>query len=252
MDVTFVDALTAVFSGLAALGGIVAVIVAVRALTVAREAASVEHLFISFGDVLAALQEVGRIGSRLGQVPNGEAQSREAISAAFERFLAARARADLVIESLGLAGDYSSAVLNLAHNYAAGVLQADEFAAISSDIAADDLVEHEWVETLSWKPSGPDVRVLAQSVSFQEVRHSIQLIPEGSTTRLKGLDRWWGERILEHDGYGHARSVYSIDATYLTQTARLLDDFTREYVQPMFSTAVRRVATARRKMRPIE
>lgn len=251
MSVTFVDALTAVFSGLAALGGIVAVIVAVRALTVAREAASVEQLFISYGDVLGALQEVGRIGSKLGQLPGGEAQSRKAISAAFERFLAARARADLVMESLGLAGDYSGAVLNLAHNYAAGVLQADEFAAISSDITADDLVEHDWVDELSWKPSGPDVRVLARSVSFQEVRHSIELIPDGAA-RLKGLDRWWGERVLEHDGYGHARSVYSIDASYLTQTARLVDDFTREYVQPMFSAAVRRVATARRKMTPLQ
>ncbi|MCC4907763.1 hypothetical protein [Microbacterium sp. cx-59] len=251
MDVTVVDALSAVFSGLAALGGIVAVIVAVRALTIAREAASVEQLFLATGDTLAALQEIGRLGSRLGQVPGGEAQSRDVISEAFERFLAARARVDLCFESLGLAGDYPETVLTLAHNYAAGVLQADEFAGISRDIAADDLLDDEWVKELSWKPSGPDVLVLAQSASFQEVRQSLELIPDG-VVRLEGLDHWWGARILEHDSYGHARSVYSIDATYLTQTARLIDDFTSEYVQPMFSAGVRQVARSRRKMKPLQ
>lgn len=250
MEPSFIDALSAVFSGLAALGAIVAVIVALRALTIAREAASVEHLFLATSGVLASLQQIGRLGSRLGQVPGGEAQSREVIADPFERFLAARARVDLCLESLGLAGDYSSTVLNLAHNYAAGVLQADEFAAISRDNAAEDLLNHEWVKELSWKPSGPDMQILARSASFQEVRHSVHLVPDG-VTRLNDLDHWWGERILEHEGYGHARSVYSADAAYLTQTARLVDDFTREYVQPMFSAAVRQVARSRRKMKPL-
>jgi len=173
------------------------------------------------------------------------------ISKAFERFLAARARVGLCLESLGLAGDYPETVLTLVHNYAAGVLQADEFAAISRDVAADDLLDDEWVNELSWKPSGPDVLVLAQSASFQEVRHSRELVPDG-VSQLEGLDRWWGDRILEHDSYGHARSVYSTEAAYLTQTARLVDDFTREYVQPMFSAAVRQVARSRRKMKPLQ
>lgn len=248
--ISLVDALATVFSGLAALGGIIAVIVAIRALTIAREAAPVEQLFLAFGDVLAALQEIGRLGGRLGSEPNGAARSREVVSDAFERFLSARARADLALKSLGLTGDYPDAVLNLAHNFAAGVRQADEFEAISSDIAADDLAEQEWLSELSWTPSGPDVRVLAQSVSFQAVRYSLHLIPK-EATRLQGLDRWWGERILEHDGYGNARSVYSIDANYLTQTARLVDDFTREYVQPMFSAAVRQVTRSRRRSKQL-
>lgn len=249
-DVTILDTLGTVFSGLAALGGIVAVIIAVRSLTIARETAAVEQLFIALGDLLAALQEIGRLGSKLGQVAGGEAESRDVISTAFERFLAARARADLVRESLGLVGDYPDAVLDLAQNYSAGVLQADEFSAISADIAADDLASHGWVTELSWTPSGPDIQVLAQSASFQEVRHSLELIPKG-TSRLEGIDRWWGERILEHDGYGHARSVYAVEASYLTQTARLLDDFTREYVQPMCSTAVREVARSRKRLKQL-
>jgi len=249
-SISLLDALATIFSGLAALGGIVAVIVAIRALTIAREAAPVEQLFLAFGDVLAALQEIGKLGSKLGGEPDGAARSREVVSGAFERFLSARARADLALEALGLTGDYPDAVLNLAHNYATDVRQADEFEAISNDIAADDLAEHEWLSELSWKPSGPDVPILAQSASFQEVRHSLHLIPDGSP-RLQGLDRWWGERILEHDGYGNARSVYSIDASYLTQTARLVDDFTREYVQPMFSAAVRQVARSRRRSKQL-
>lgn len=245
-----IDVLSVLFSGMAALGGVVAVIVAVRALTIAREAASVEQLFIAAGDVLAALQEVGRLGSRLGQIPDGAAQSRTVITEAFERFLAARARVELCLEALGLAGECPDAVLNLANNYAAGVLQADEFAEISQEIAIKDLQENNWVTELSWKPSGPDVQILAQSASFQEVRHSIDLVPD-RVMLLKGLDRWWGDRILEHGSYGHARSVYSIDASYLTQTSRLVDDFTSEYVQPLFSRAVRQVARSRRRMKPL-
>ncbi len=64
IDVTVVDALSAVFSGLAALGGIIAVIVAVRALTVAREAASVEQLS---SQLVTPLRRCKRsVGSALG------------------------------------------------------------------------------------------------------------------------------------------------------------------------------------------
>lgn len=251
MDASGVDALSALFSGIAAVGGIVAVIVAVRALTVTRESASVDQLFAAAGDVLAALQQVGRLGARMGQMPGGETQSRALIGDAFEQFVAARARVDLALESLGLAGDYSGSILDLAHNFAAAVLQADEFSSISRDAIRDYVRDQQWVSELSWKPSGPDVQVLARSASFQEVRESRELLT-ASVARLERLDYWWGERILQHDGYGHTRSVYSVEATYLTQVSRLVDDFTREYVQPMFSMAVRRVARSRARMKTLE
>lgn len=247
---TWLDLLSVIFSGAAALGGVVAVIIAVRALTIARESAAVEQLFVSFAEVLAAIQGIGRIGGKLGRLLDGEVRSREAIADTFQTFLAARARADLALEALGLRGDYSDSTLNLAHNFAAGIMQADEFGALSRELAADDLIDHSWVDDLSWRPSGPDTDVLAQSMSFQEVRHSKELVSPG-VSQLHGLDKWWGERITEDDGYAHERSVYSIKASYLTQTSRLLDDYTREYVQPMFAAAVRRAARSRRRMSPL-
>jgi hypothetical protein len=244
------DVLGVLFSGAAAVGGIIAVIIAVRALTVARESSAYEQLFLASGDVLSSLQRLGRLGAKLGQVPNGHLRSRETMSDAFESFQAARARTELAFDSLGLDGDYSARTLDLASNFAANLLQADEFAGLSEEFAEDDVADTSWVDELSWKPSGPDVSVLARSAGFLAVRHSIDLVPEG-VSQLTGLDKWWGERILEHDGYGHARSVYSVDASYLTQTARLLDDYTREYVQPMLSAAVRRVARSRRRLSPV-
>ncbi|WP_392341552.1 hypothetical protein ACQ86L_0835 (plasmid) [Leifsonia sp. P73] len=246
----WLDFFGVIFSGTAALGGVVAVIIAIRALTVARESTAVEQLFGASGDVLAALQEVSRVGSKLGLTPEGEMRTRSEIDDSFQRFMAARARVDLALGALGLRGDYSESVLNVVHNFAVSVRQADEFDGLHRDFATDDLTDQSWADELSWSPSGPDRVVLAQSSSFREVRFARELIGAG-VTQLRGLDKWWGDRITEDHSYGNERSVYSIDASYLTQTSRLVDDFTREYVQPLFESAVRRVARSSRRLSPL-
>lgn len=235
---------TAVFTGIAAVAAIWAVVIAVRALAVSRETAAVDQLFASFSELIACLQEIGRLGEKLGGMRDGERRSRAVIDGPFQRFLAARSRVDLATEALGLRGPYTESVLNLAHTFAVGVLQADEFGDITRVMIRDD--DRSWVTELSWRPTPREEEVLARSLSFLEVRQAKELI-DPDAVRLAGLDEWWGKRIADPD-YQSGRSVYSIKATYLTQNARLLDDFTREYVQPMCEEALRAVARSTKRM----
>ena len=49
---------------------------------------------------------------------------------------------------------------------------------------------------------------------------------------------WWADRIIEYGGDSHV-NVYSPDASYFTQSSRLLDDFVREYVHPWAQDVVK-------------
>jgi hypothetical protein len=236
---TSFDIVNLIVGAITAIGSIVAIIVAVIAIRGSHRSASTEQLFIAAGEMIAALQQIEREGGRLGQVEDGEQLSRDVISDPFSRFLAARARVDLAMRALGINGTYPDAVFTMAHNFAAGVLQADEFAGLHEEFIPGYLEEQSWGLELSWTPSEDDMHVLGRSASFTEVRQALSWVPDVSGA-LGGFDWWWGERILAPDSQ-QRRSVYWIDSAYMTQTSRLVGDFTREFVQPLLELALSEV-----------
>jgi hypothetical protein len=246
----WLEASMAIFTAIAAVAATWAVVIAVRSLVIAREATAVDQLFGALADVLAELQEVARLGVMLSNQPDGEARSRDVVEGAFQRFLGARARVDLAAAALGLRGPYIDGVLDVAHNFAVNIRQADEFGPISREIIQGDDADRSWVRDLSWSPNAADIEVLAKSLSFLEVRQAMELV-DPAVTRLRGLDRWWAERIVEF-GRERDRNVYSIYSSYLVQDSRLLADFTREYVQPAAEKALHEVSrTTKRLAKPL-
>lgn len=233
------DIVNLVVGAITAIGSIFAIIIAVIAIRGSHRSASAEQLFTAAGEVIAALQEIEREGGRLGQIEDGEQLSREVVDEPFSRFLAARARVDLAMQALGIDGPYPDAVLTLAHTFAAGVLQADEFAGLHQDFIPDYLEDQSWGLELSWTPRESDMEILARSASFTDVRQALVWIPD-EPGALGGFDWWWGERILDPDTQ-QPRSVYWVDSPYVTQVARLVGDFTREFVQPLFAVALSQV-----------
>lgn len=235
------DVVNLVVGAITAIGSTVAIIVAVIAIRGSHRSASAEQLFTAAGEVIAALQEVEREGARLGQIEDGEQLSREVINDPFSRFLAARARVDLAMQALGIDGPYPDAVLTLAHNFAAGVLQAHEFSGLHQDFIPDYVEDQSWGLGLSWTPNDGDMEILARSASFTDVRQALVWLPD-EPGALGGFDWWWGERVLDPDTQ-QPRSVYWVDSPYVTQIARLVGDFTREFVQPLFAVALAQVGT---------
>lgn len=216
---------------------------------IARETVAVDHLLGALADVLAELQEIARLGVVLSSQPDGETQSRDVIDGGFQRFLGACARVDLATAALGLRGPYIESVLDVAHQFAVNIKQADEFGEISRGMLRDDS-DRSWVRELSWNPSADHVDLLTQSLSFLEVRHAMELI-DPAATRLRGLDHWWAKRV-NNTGLSGYISVYSIYSSYLDQCSRLLNDFTREYVQPAAENALREVSrTTKRLAKPL-
>ena len=249
---TWIDLLTAVFSGVAAVGGIVALGIAIRALAVSRQAVVIEQLFVAFSEVIAALQEIGRAGTLLGLKDGGEPKSRATLDPLFQRFLAARARVDLACEALGVRGAYTEGVLTLANNFAASVLQADEFGPLSRKKTRVQQREAErgWLDLLSWTPTPEEIEVLSHSITLEDVWQSLELV-DTSEAVFADLVDWWASRIVD-PWVQMPRSVYYVEAPYLVQTSRLLDDYTREILQPMCELALRRVAGARSRRTPLK
>jgi hypothetical protein len=233
---TTFDVVNLVVGAITAIGSIVAIIVAVIAIRGSHRSASAEQLFTAAGEMITALQQIEREGGRLGRIEDGEQRSRDVINVPFSHFLTSRARVDLAMRALGIHGPYSDAVMTMAHNFAAGVLQADEFAELHRESLPYYLENQSWGLELSWTPSESDMEILGRSASFAEVRETATWIPDEAGA-LGGFDWWWGERILDPDSQ-QPRSVYCVDSAYMTQTARLVGDFTREFVQPLFETAL--------------
>lgn len=225
-------------SGITALGGLAAVFIALRTMVISRQSAAVERLFDAFGDIISSLQEVSRLGQSIDK--SGDIhESRTIVGDSFYRFTSARARADLALDALARHNNYLNELFDVSHNFAADILQADEFSGYANEFALSDVEDRSWVEELSWLPSGPDAVVLARSSGFFSARGALDLVTDD---RLKGIDRWWGEKILEdYSSEIGAMSVYSLHASYMTQHSRLLDDFVREYLQPALSEEVRAI-----------
>lgn len=235
----WLNAIGALGSAVAAVGAVLAFMVATRALRTAREAVVLDQLLAGFSDLVAQLQGIANTGVQLSQKKGGEYRSREAVGPAFQKYLAAQSRVLLVLGALGTRGDEAEAVLNVANNLAANVLQADEFGTMTrSRRHAGSLFDD---VSLSWSPSEPERKVLEQSIYFASLAAAFSdLVPE-SLMSLRARDRDFAQNVLR--GPFDARSVYGLSAPYLTQTSRLLDDFTRFVVEPMFERFVKASAS---------
>lgn len=249
---SWLDIVSATVGVVTALGSIAAIVIAVVAIRGSHRSVAANELFAAAAAIIAALQRIEREGTSLALNKSklGSLLSRAVIDPAFSEFLAARARADLAMSALGINGPYPQAVLNIVHNAAAGVRQADEFEQYWRDQADEDLVDQSWLLELSWAPSDSDVEVLARSASFQDIRSALSLVPD-EPGALANLDWWWGQRVLDTD-LNSGRSVYSVEAHYLIQTSRLVGDLAREFVQPMFEEALKQVPRrALRRPKPV-
>jgi len=229
---------TAVASAIAGLGTLAAVWVAVAALKTARRAVLLDQLVYAFSDVVAALQLISRKAVQLDDERGGESRSREMLGDAFHAFATARERAGLILPALGGSTAYPDWLMNAATNLAANLLQADEFAQDFTDPS----FRPDSMDRPSWVIAQEEWEQLKASISYREVVFLISDLGEPASHRPKHnekLERWWGENVINSD-WTNARSVYGPRASYFVQSARLLDDFTREYVHVGFQDLIKR------------
>ena len=106
----------------------------------------------------------------------------------------------------------------MANNVASDLLQADEFSDVVLDLTASDFGENNTEE---------EKGILRSSHSYRSVvalEHDL-----GSLEGAISLKEWWAQNVLSRQ---NSRSVYSVDASYMVQHARLLSDFLREHLEP--------------------
>lgn len=214
-----------------------AAFIAVKSLVVSRQSAAVERLFDAVGDILAALQEISRVGDSLIS-ENDIKKSRLLVGDSFHRFLTAQSRAKIAMIALDLWSDYLDDLLAISNNFAVDILQADEFSVYAEEFAEEDKIDRSWVKELSWIPSHHEQIVLAQSTSFFSARSVLGLVSDRS---LKNIDYWWGSKVLDDHRSDYGPTVYSIDSGYMTQHTRLLDDFVGEYLQPALTDEIKKM-----------
>jgi hypothetical protein len=188
-----------------------------------RRIAFTDQLLNAVSDMMGALAELSEEAMRLDTTPLREAASREALREPFRRFQQTSYRVEILEFSLRGDDDYGSWLRGVANNFSADLLQADEFAAMANEMTVNS---HKMPPGLSHQQ-----RVLIrQSKSYFSVTMVGLDPPVDVPEDFQPLEAWWAEKITESGNEPNA--VYSIDAPYLVQVARLLDGFRREYVDP--------------------
>ncbi len=215
------------------LGAVVAVAVAVRALRATRRGAVAQPLLQAFGELSASITALADRAVQLGALGrDGERQSRSLLAEDFRSLEVANSKIEFLAPSVSRKHlDYGQWLRDVTHNLAANLLQADEFAdmARNSTDPGFPRLRPDWVDAADWQ-------FLRRSLSFYSVQGIDHDLPAGALPRrVEPLDRWWGMRILRFRHEDPA-SVYSPTASYLVQNARLLEDFSREYLTPWAQT----------------
>jgi hypothetical protein len=214
-------------------GAVAAVVIAVRALRVNRQGAVAGPLLQAFEELFAsvgALSDTAVLLAKDGE--SGERSSRDALRHDFHRLEVATTKIDLLAHAMSPKDlDYGSWLRDATRNLAVNLLQADEFAGIARDQSRLSSLRTppNWASESDW-------HFLVRSNSFFSVEGLCMDLPPRSLPKgAADPHEWWGPRVLRtrEDGY---LSVYSPEAPYLTQNARLLDDFVREYLLPWAQT----------------
>lgn len=216
--------LTALASVVAAAGTVAALVIAVKALRATRRAALADQFLVAVGEMFAALAEISDVADRMDEMNGGLSRSREHLREPFRRFQVANTKIGLLEPALSKRYEYGDWLRGVAHNMAADLFQADEFAGYSQEYVDGDhpLEKPTWILNSEWQ-------VLVQSKSFWGVLMIGLEPPEKRPPGHQSLDRWWAPRILANALDSH--NVYSLEASYLTQHCRLLEDFVREYLE---------------------
>lgn len=171
--------------------------------------------------MIAALQA---ISSAAGALKTDELvkESRVRLRPHFDAFKAAESRVSLLVSSVGK--DDGDWIRSVANNFAADLLQADEFA--DYPLSADD------EDLAGYSPE--DAEILRRSSSYFSAASAESLRGEGAMS----LNRWWGDRVISGTRSSFP-NVYSVNSSYIIQHCRLLDDFVREYMEPWAEKVVR-------------
>ncbi|MGW4397492.1 hypothetical protein ACWEHA_19580 [Amycolatopsis nivea] len=172
--------------------------------------------------MIAALHALESAALSLDSIDAVE-RSRDALRDQFNSFKIANSKVDLLIASVG--GPDGDWVRTVAHNMAADLLQADEFAQIEPDYSDSELGVGRTEDELV---------ILRASRSYKStVGHDLGF---GSINGSASLKDWWAPKVIS--GQQHW-SVYSVDASYMIQHARLLSEFLAEFLEPWARELVR-------------
>lgn len=205
-----------------------------------RRAAFTDQLLNAVGEMIGALAELSDAATRLSGQRDGEEASRSVLRDMFSRFARASTRVGILEFSLIGESGYGDWLRSVANNLSADLLQANDFAPIARRVVRESRPHDKPIGT-----SDGDWAILSRSLSYWSVQ-MVGLDPPGEVpSGFEPLPSWWARKILRAGT--EPNTVYSLDASYFVQIARLLDDFTREYLDPWAKSLVTEALGVRRR-----
>lgn len=196
-----------------------------RSSRAARRGLVANSLIASIGDMIAALHSLESEALRLDRM-NDVGRSREVLREHFDLFQTANSKVDLLVASTGGApGEWVRAVAN---NMAVDLLQADECSQLPMGLPmSDSELGRGWAEG--------DLTILRQSIGYKSMVAHDQTL--GSIEGSVPLKDWWAPKVLQNKNW---YSVYSIDASYVVQHARILSEFMDQHLEPWARDLIRK------------